>query len=79
MARELSDTATEPQTHVFSKTCGCISSLVLNVPQMFGELAKAQRYAKKHNEVYSLMDTKAVRKMSWTCERHTRHRTAKLI
>ena len=60
----------EPKTHVFLKPCGCLSCAIVNVPEMFGELAKAQRYAKKHGEIYQLMETQAVREMAWKCPQH---------
>jgi len=63
----------EPQTHVFLKACGCVSGLVVNVPGMFGELARMQRYASKHSETYQLMETQAVREMSWKCNQHKNH------
>ena len=61
----------EPKTHVFLKPCGCLACAVLNVPERFGELAKAQSYAKKHRETYQLMETQAVREMKWRCPEHT--------
>ena len=60
----------EPQTHVFFKPCGCLSGAVVNVPSMFGELAKMQRYAAKHGETYKLMETQDVRTMQWKCSEH---------
>jgi len=60
----------EPKTHVFLKSCGCLSCAIVNVPEMFGELAKAQRYAKRHGETYKLMETQAVREMEWRCPQH---------
>ena len=60
----------EPMTHVFLKPCGCISGLVVNVPEMFKELVKMQRYAEKHGETYQLMETQAVREMQWKCDVH---------
>ncbi len=62
----------EPRTHVFRKPCGCLCCLVVNVPEMFGELAKAQRYAEKHGETYELMETQKVREMVWKCPEHTK-------
>ncbi len=64
----------EPQTHVWRKPCGCVASLILNDPYRFGELAKAQRYAEKHNETYELMETEAVRKMAWRCDEHKKEK-----
>ena len=60
----------EPKTHVFLKPCGCLSRAISNRPEMFGELARAQRYAQKHGETYKLMDTQAVREMNWYCPQH---------
>ena len=60
----------EPKTHVFFKACGCLSCAIINVPRMFGELAKAQRYAQRHEETYKLMETEEVRKMEWECPQH---------
>lgn len=60
----------EPKTHVFLKPCGCLACAVVNVPERFNELAKAQRYAKKHGETYHLMETQAVREMEWVCPQH---------
>jgi len=60
----------EPMTHVFRKPCGCVSHLIINVPRMFGELAKAQRYAAKHEGTYELVETQAVREMEWKCPEH---------
>ena len=60
----------EPKTHVFLKPCGCLAGAVVNVPEMFGELAKMQRYATKHGETYRLMETQAVREMEWKCPEH---------
>lgn len=57
-------------THVFLKPCGCLSCAIVNVPSMFGELARAQRYAKTHNETYKLMEAQDVRKMDWKCSQH---------
>ena len=62
----------EPMTHVFLKPCGCVSCLIVNVPEMFNELAKQQRYAMKHNLNYELMSTQAVREMNWKCAEHER-------
>ena len=45
---------------------------------MFGELSKAQRYAKHHNDTYKLMETQAVREMEWKCSEHkTKQKTIK--
>ena len=55
------------ETHVFIKPCGCLSSAMLNTPHNYSELAKAFRYAERHEETYKLMDTQAVREMEWTC------------
>ncbi len=60
----------EPQIHVFFKHCGCLACVIVNVPSMFGELAKAQRYAQKHGETYKLMETQEVREMQWKCSQH---------
>jgi len=60
----------EPMTHIFLKPCGCLSCAVVNAPEMFGELSRAQRYAKRHNETYKLMETQAVREMDWKCPAH---------
>ena len=60
----------EPRTHVFLKPCGCLASAIVNVPDMFGELAKEQRYAKKHDYTYKLMETEDVRHMDWLCSVH---------
>ena len=60
----------EPQTHVFLQPCGCVSCLIVNVPQMFGELGRAWRYAQKHGETYKLMKTQEVREMKWKCPQH---------
>lgn len=60
----------EQKTHVFLKPCGCVSGLVVNVPSMFGELSRMQRYAKAHGEIYKLMETQAVREMQWKCQEH---------
>ena len=62
----------ESQTHVFRKACGCVARVIVNNPQMFGELAKAHRYGAKHGETYELMETQAVREMSWYCDQHKR-------
>jgi len=67
----------EPKTHVFRKPCGCVSCLIVNEPSMFGELAKAQRYAAKHDETYELMETQAVREMQWKCEEHRKPKIKK--
>lgn len=67
----------EPMTHVFLKPCGCLSSAVINTPIMFRELAKAQRYAEKHNETYKLMETQAVREMAWKCIEHRKAKEAR--
>ena len=64
----------EPKTHVFFKQCGCLSCAIVNVPSMFGELAKAQSYAKKHENVYKLMETQEVRDMEWKCPEHKNSR-----
>jgi len=56
---------------VFLKPCGCVACLILNVPRNFAALAKAQRYAKSHNETYQLMETQAVREMEWQCTGHS--------
>ena len=61
----------EPMTHVFLKPCGCLSCAILNMPERFGELAKAQLYAQNHGEIYELMGTQAVREMAWKCPQHT--------
>lgn len=63
-------TEVEAKTHVFLKPCGCLACVVVNVPRMFGELAKAQRYAKRHQETYKLMGTEEVREMEWECPQH---------
>lgn len=60
----------EPMTHVFLKSCGCLACAIVNVPERFSELVKAQRYAQKHGETYKLMDTQAVREMEWQCPEH---------
>ena len=60
----------EPKTHVFFKACGCLSCAIVNVPNMFGELAKAQRYAQKHGDTYRLMETQDVREMPFKCPQH---------
>lgn len=65
----------EPQTHVFIKPCGCLSCAIVNVPEMFGELAKAQRYAQKNGQIYKLMETEDVRKMAWKCEQHKKDKS----
>ena len=65
-------TQQEAQTHVFLKPCGCLSCVIVNVPSMFGELAKAQRYAEKHGDTYELMETQAVREMKWKCQEHSK-------
>jgi len=68
----------EPMTHVFLKPCGCLSCAIVNTPTMFGELSKAQRYAKHHNDTYKLMETQAVREMEWKCSEHkTKQKTIK--
>ena len=68
----------EPMTHVFLKPCGCLSCAIVNVPEMFSELSKAQRYAKRHNEIYKLMETQLVREMKWKCSEHkTKQETTK--
>ena len=64
----------EPKTHVFLKPCGCLSCPVVNVPEMFGELAKAQRYAQKHGEIYKLVETQEVREMQWRCPEHKKEK-----
>ena len=64
------NTTEEPQTHVFLKPCGCLSSAILNVPRMFNALAGVQRYAKNHGETYKLMKTEEVRRMDWACPEH---------
>jgi hypothetical protein len=63
-------TEKEPMTHVFLKPCGCLSAAVVNVPVMFSELARQQRYASKHGQTYKLMETEDVRKMKWKCDLH---------
>lgn len=60
----------EPKTHIFLQPCGCLACAIVNVPEMFKELAKAQTYAKKHGETYQLMETQAVREMEWECPQH---------
>lgn len=60
----------ESKTHVFLKPCGCLACAIVNVPRNFGELAKAQRYAKAHGETYHLMETEVVRTMAWVCAEH---------
>ena len=67
----------ESKTHVFLKPCGCLACAVINTPSRFGELAKAQRYAKNHNETYQLMETRAVREMEWICPQHKKDKNAK--
>lgn len=62
--------ADEPKTHVFSKPCGCVACLILNVPRQFSALAKAQKYAERHGETYKLVDTQTVREMQWFCPQH---------
>jgi hypothetical protein len=66
----MDDKEKEPMTHVFLKPCGCLSAAVVNVPQMFSELARCQRYATKHGETYKLMETADVRIMEWKCDQH---------
>ena len=65
----------EPMTHIFLKPCGCLACAIVNVPEMFGELAKAQRYAKKHDETYQLIETQTVREMEWQCPLHKKNRS----
>ena len=55
---------------MFLKPCGCLASAIVNVPDMFGELAKEQRYAKKHNYAYKLVETQEVREMDRLCDAH---------
>jgi hypothetical protein len=60
----------EPKTHIFLKSCGCLSCAIVDVPEMYKELAKAFRYAANHNETYKLVPTQQVRDMDWKCAEH---------
>jgi hypothetical protein len=60
----------EPKTHLFLKPCGCVGCIIVDKPDMYDELAKAFKYAAKHNETYQLVPTQQVREMKWECPQH---------
>ncbi len=68
----------ETMTHIFLKPCGCLSCALVDVPENFTELAKAYRYAQKHNETYQKVSTEQVRIMEWECKEHKNKRAFKL-
>jgi len=63
---------TESMTHVFLKPCGCLFGAVLDVPEMFAELASQYRYAKKCGLTYKKIPSQEVRTMGWKCPQHKR-------
>jgi len=63
-------------THVFLKPCGCLACAIINRPERFRELARAQAYAQKHGETYQLLPTQTVREMDWKCSEHKGERKA---
>ena len=60
----------EAKTHAFLKPCGCVSAVIMDYPYMYGEISKAYKYAEKHGETHSLIDTQEVREMPWKCKEH---------
>lgn len=65
----------EPKSHVYFKPCGCVGSVISDRPELYEDLGKWARYARKHGETYKLMETADVRTMEWECPAHKKVET----
>ena len=60
----------ECKTYIGTKACGCLRAAAVNNPEHKKDVAKAVAGMIRDGLSVELVETQAVREMSWTCEDH---------